>query len=396
MNRRQGFFLQLFIVFSALAAAFVITVMGRSSSRNTSPAEAETEAEALPAWEALAILKTGENPLWFELGEDGPALISSPAEAGLGDYKPWPLSRHIAGMLSWEDSLVLASNRDGFIILDPRPDGGITLYRAFDPAYWDAYSIASFYVFEEKPTILLYRDDFFSDPARPLSAPALSLDWDSNVPIPVDVPFLQSPVEGDNWEPVALMRGPDGSWYGRWTQPGAERPQSRYLRASSLADYGVSVSVDAYRNAAQPEPVSKAPSFAAGFFDKKPHDFAAGLGSPVLEHISPSYEGKRLFSMGRATGSDFQDNENVSILRGFYRESPAPFIFILLPDGRGVSAGEAAITQFMLPALPGGYVYTSAGLTGDVLVASWEEQQDLAVGSAGFMAVDVSAFISNY
>jgi hypothetical protein len=287
---------------------------------------------------------------------------------------------------------VLASNRDGFIILSPRPETGAALYRSSDPAYWGAYSIASFYSYDEKPTVLLYRDDFFTDPGAPLSAPTLALEWNSNVPVPVDVGFLQSPINGDNWEPVALMRGSDGSWYGRWAQIGIEKPESRYLRAPSLTEYGNSISVDTYRNAAQPEPSAQAPLFVADFFNKIPYSFTDGLGSLAVELISPSYGEKRLFSMS-AGASVFQDNENVSLLPGFYRESPAPFIFAVLPDGRGISGSEGAVTQFKLPALPEGYVYTGIGLVGDVLVASWEEQQDLAVGSAGFMAVEAVAFL---
>ncbi|AEF83494.1 hypothetical protein [Leadbettera azotonutricia] len=397
MNRRPGFFLQLFVVFLSLAAALVLIAIG-SCSRPSSPDAVQAlqeEAGTVPAWEALAILKTGENPLWFELGEAGPALIPSPEEAGLGDYKPWPLSRRIAGMLSWEDSLVLASNREGFIILSPRFESGATLYRSSDPAYWDAYSIASFFIYEEKPSILLYRDDFFTDPAAPLAAPALSLGWEFNVPIPIDVAFLQSPIAGDNWEPNALTRAADGFWYARWAQPGIERPQSRYLKASSLAEHGDQISVDAYRHAAQPGPISAAPPFVVAFFNNVPRDFTDGLGYLILELVSPSYGEKRLFSAGGGS-SAFQDNENMSPLYGFYRESPAPFFFAVLPDGRGISGGEGVVAQFELPVLPEAYVYTGVGLAGDVLVAAWEEQEGSAVGSAGFMVVEAGAFLPDY
>ncbi|GHU64268.1 hypothetical protein FACS189447_00700 [Spirochaetia bacterium] len=380
-----------------LAAVFSIIATGRCSrpsSPDTAPAEdTEAGADSAPAWEALAVLKTGEHPLWFELGETGLLLISSPEDAGLGEYKPWPLSHHIAGMLSWEGSLVLAANRSGFIILSPRPEGGVTLYRSFDPAYWDAYSIASFYIYEDRPAVLLYRDDFFTDPPPPLSAPTLALDRNSNVPVPVETPFLQSPLNGADWEPNALMRGSDGFWYARWTQPGIEKPQSRYLRAPSLSQHGDSISVDTYRNAARPESAAAAPLFVEAFFKKLPPDFADPPGSLVVELVSPSYEGTRLYSLAGASGSGFEDTEQVILLHGFYRESPVPFLFAVLPDGRGIAGGEDSFIQFKLPALPEAYVYTGAGLAGDVLVAAWEEQEDLAVGAAGFMAVNASAFL---
>jgi hypothetical protein len=57
------------------------------------------------------------------------------------------------------------------------------------------------------------------------------------------------------------------------------------------------------------------------------------------------------------------------------------------PDG-GISLGD-----FSLPALPEGFSYTGAGLAGKVLAASWEEQEDSAVGAAGFMVMDAEAII---
>jgi hypothetical protein len=61
-----------------------------------------------------------------------------------------------------------------------------------------------------------------------------------------------------------------------------------------------------------------------------------------------------------------------------------------LPDGQGFfSYGEETESEyFSLYALGEGFVYTGVAVIGNVLVASWEEQQEAGVGAAGFMVVD--------
>ena len=44
-----------------------------------------------------------------------------------------------------------------------------------------------------------------------------------------------------------------------------------------------------------------------------------------------------------------------------------------------------ALQEFPLPPLPDGFVYTGAARLGDIVLASWEEQQGVSIGAAGFM-----------
>jgi hypothetical protein len=293
---------------AAVLAAVILALSGGCNRSRPIP----PEAPALPGfpWQALAFLKTGENPLWFELGEDGPRLIPSPSDASLVPYVPWPLSRHIAGVLAWEDRLVLAVNRDGFLVVDPASEGEGVLYRSADPE-WDPYSIASFFIYETNPAVLLYRDNFFSEPeAPPLTRPVMILGKDSPFPVAAGVLAPDILPAGEGWEINALNRGPDGFWYYRLKGTGKKEPETVYLRAGDLSLPGERISAAGFRNSFLPENAEKAPPFADAFLD--------------------------------------------------------------------------------LPPLPEGFAYTGAGLAGDILIASWEEQEDSAVGAAGFMAVQVS------
>jgi hypothetical protein len=40
-----------------------------------------------------------------------------------------------------------------------------------------------------------------------------------------------------------------------------------------------------------------------------------------------------------------------------------------------------------LPSLPENFAYTHIARLGDLIIASWEEQQDYNIGAAGFMVI---------
>jgi hypothetical protein len=403
-----------------LLAAFCAVVVVTSCSRHQPPPAApESSSQGLSgelqfSWKAVAVLKTGENALWFELAEDGPRLVPSPGEAALAPYTPWPLSRFIAGMLPWDGSLVLAVNRDGFLILSPLAEGGVVLYRAADPAQWAAYTISSFFIYEDHPTALLYRDTFFSDPSvPPPEPPFFILSRDSPAPIAAGLPILSSrptatednsaPAGAVGWELNSLGLGRDGLWYGRWAQTGIPRPGVVYFRAKDLSPPVETISLGEYRNSGLPEPVSAAPPFVADFLtilaaessfpSEGEHQAApsAGFsGQLAVEIVSPEFSTARNFSPGPGVQAG---TENITLLRGYYRESPEPLVFAIDSNGMGFGRNNnETVFRFSLPPLPEGFVYTGVSLAGEILIASWEEQEDVGVGAAGFMVVDAGAF----
>ena len=273
------------------------------------PAAAPHEEEAVEApihgvWPALALIETGEHPLWFELGVNGPALIESPFHATLTPLTPWPHARFVVEIIPWERYLVMAVNLDGFFVLGPASayNAGTraVLYRVTDSEFWANYTVGAVFIWRDQPAALLYRHDFFTGlhPYSP-QPQVFVLNNSSPVPLGAEVPALRPPGEG--WEAETLSRGTSGYWYFRMRQKGGPRNQSAYFRARDLEGEGERISQSQWR----------ASAFAHS------------------------------------------------------RESPEVLA--------------------MLPALPEGFAYTGVAFLGEIVLATWEEQQGAGIGAAGFM-----------
>ena len=337
------------------------------------PPPSHTYTEPAAAWPALALIETGENPLWFELGPQGPALINSPGTASLLPYTPWPHARFVTGIMIWEDSLVMAVNLDGFLVLGPYPanNARTVLHRAADST-WAPYTVGSFFIWRNQPAALLYRNTFFADlyPVPPRHQ-VFVLDKTSPVPLGADVPALRSFPPGDAWETEILRRGPSGYWYYRMREKGLSQNRTAYFRTRDLEGEGVRVSHGAWRNSDFPEGPENIPPLLSALIGDE-----AMPGGPAftLRTLSSGFEGMRFFRS--AAG------ENLPRLYAFYREGLA---LAVLPDGRGLYSRGGDARPFSLPALPPGFVYTGIALLGDRVLATWEEQQGAGIGAAGFL-----------
>ena len=277
---------------------------GAASSLN-----GELPYSAGPAWSALALLKTGENPLYFELAQEGPRLIESPAVAALAPFTPWPHARFITGMLPLGSLLVMAVNRGGFLVLGPAAafdntsSLDVILYQIPDNGLWEPYTAESFFIWDGKATLLLYRNDFFMEPAAsPLRPQVQVLDFFSPVPLASSLPALETFPDDGPWETEQVRQGSDGYWYYRMKEKGKAQNETAYFRTADLMIAGEKISFGDWMNSAR-------------------------------------------------------------------REIPEPIAFAALP------------------ALPDSFVYTGVAELGNVLVASWEEQQEAGIGAAGFMVV---------
>jgi len=105
----------------------------------------------------------------------------------------------------------------------------------------------------------------------------------------------------------------------------------------------------------------------------------------LLKTVSPDFEGQRVFSAGVSVIA-----ENTALLYAYCQDAPEPLALAMLPGGFGffLTGDEREANPFSLSALPEGFVYTGVAVLGNVLIASWEEQQEAGVGAAGFMVVD--------
>jgi len=365
MNLRQRFLALLFLPYAFSALVFLAACSGRKSlaartgesnikgSANLSEDESIKDQDynfTASAWPALALLRAGKNPLWFELGQDGPRLIESPAAAALAPFTPWPHASYITGILPWDDALVMAMNRLGFLVFEAYSPAELMLYYVAD-GLWKPYTTESFFIWDNKPAVLLYRNDFFSDKlAPPPGFQVYVLDRSSPIPVGTSIKALEIP--GGFWEAEVLRQGFDGFWYYRMKQKGQVRNETAYFKTEDLSAEGEKISVEAWRNSNPPEA------------SRLPVTLKIALNQ-ALDHST----------------------ESPAPLLEFYQETPDPVALVILPDGRGICSFGTEIRSFSLSTLPEGFVYTGVALLGRVIVASWEEQLDAGIGAAGFMVL---------
>jgi hypothetical protein len=283
-------------------------------------------------------------------------------------------------MLALEDKLVMVVNREGFLWIVPRKDGAaegkdaVALYRAADDS-WSGYTAASPFFFEGIPAVLLYRDDFFTEPAPVPPLPPVRGLIDGGVR-GLEIPAL-APFSDSGWEADLLRQGGDGFWYYRAGQKGGTGSERRYFRTADLGVPGVASSSGAFINALRPYPVREAPELLRRALDRIP---GIARGEQIAEVVSPGFNGSRQFGTDSGSGGD--------LLRGYCGGGLA---LIITPAGRGIYAREEKPAEglFSLPMLPEGFVYTGIGVSGTALIAAWEEQNDLAVGAAGFLVISL-------
>jgi hypothetical protein len=356
----------------------------------------------------VAILKSGDNPLWFELGSDGPALISSPDHASLKPYTPWALSLFITGIAMPEDRLVMAVNRDGFLLFEPWRDTqavqdkanvilGIGLFRIANADFWGRYTASPLFLINRTPAVLLYRDDFFDDVSESPPSPQI---WSLaggllGMELGTFAPFALE----EGWEIDVLRMGSDDYWYYRCVRHKTSPPELTYRRTPDLSQSGEPVSLETFRNSAMPEPVSVAPALLRQALNGAFLLSAGQKTDKAVSIVSPEFPCTKQFAPG-----PFFSGEDMLELAGYYSGKPE-FALVIERDGRGVyvaapssgtdAADEINIGLFALPALPQGFVYTHIGCLGKVIIAAWEEQETLSIGAAGFVVMDLPEEIRN-
>jgi hypothetical protein len=347
----------------------------------------------------LVILKPGEKPLWFELGRKGPELVDSPDNASLTPFEPWPLTRWITGFLTQDDRLIGAVNRSGFLVFVPGKERTLALYSVTDIPDWENYTAASLFLYQKTPGVLLYRNDFFEEPqtASP-DPPVRGLVKGSSKPVGLDIPALGSLPPGEGWEADALRLGKDGYWYYRGGNRGRDKPV--YFRSRDLAGPGEPVSAASFRSASEPSSLKEAPVLLGRILEE-----AFRLSDPGVVLVAAvtfaESGGVRYFSETPPLAGETGEFVELS---GYYRTGHAGDGFppysqglVLFPGGKGVYGTfrqDAMETgEFTLPALPEKFSYTGIGLSGSALIALWEEREDLNVGAAGFMVIELPKII---
>jgi len=242
---------------SCLAICLLSTAScSRASVNEPVPAPAAVWSGAVP----MAVLQTGEFPIWFQLTEDGPVHIESIEDAiNTAAFIPWPLALHVRFFIEREDGLFAAVNRDGFLKLTstfpPLPFyenvTGIAMYRFSGGEFWRQYTVGGFVFFDDKPVALLYLDDRFLDTRSPLPLPRTwSFNMESNSPFPLDIPALQPFPAEEGWSVDTLRYGGDGFAYYRAVRKSGSQPAIKMLRTADLNQAGEEISLDVFYSSA--------------------------------------------------------------------------------------------------------------------------------------------------
>jgi hypothetical protein len=285
--------------FSFIVLSFSLLLSCTRASDEAPVSEPEPAPDAVVWYGAvpMAILQTGEYPLWFQLTEDGPAHIESIEDAiNTAAFIPWPLALHVRFFLEREEGLFLTINRDGFMKLAPYSDSvtGIAMYRFSGGEFWRQYTVGGFVFYDDKPAALLYLDDRFLDTAAPLPLPrAWSFNMESNRPFPLDIPALLPYSPQDGWS-VDTLRYAGGFTYYRAVRKSGSRPAIRMFRTADLNLAGEEITIDVFYSSAPhaAEITQTLPPLPEGFV-------YTGIGR-VGDSLFASWEEQENFYIGAA------------------------------------------------------------------------------------------------
>ena len=379
-----------FVVRAAGAALCAIIALSCSRSRGIArgavPVDERTAASAFIR--PHASVRPSPTPQWFEFGSAGPMPIAGPLDSSLTPFEPWPLARRGAGLVASGNSVVVAANRDGFLTLVRRADGDIAVYRTGGEPGFSAYSIGAVFAYNGAPTALLYRDRFFVDPTESAAEPrSFSVVKGRTELLSVEIPLLSAYPASQGWDVESLFASVDGRVFLRAVREGAVA----YASAPILNGEPAEVSAAAYRTAQLPRtPLDAVPPLrltleaAAKDADAGKAKVAAACGKdkpfPEWYLVAQSPNGKAESVLAASEG-------DVERLWAYYDGARA---LLLFPNGGYYTAADVGpALRGSFPALPDGFAYTGVALLGKTAVALWEEQDEWAVGSAGFLLVDV-------
>lgn len=211
-------------------------------------------SSALPSVSAVpsAVLRTGANPLWFLVTENGLIHIRSIEDAVYSaPLVPWPFAPHVSFYQEKSNELVLAINRYGFVKFAPNDDTELAMYCFSGGNFWRQYTVGGLVYYEDNPVALLYLDDRFLETSSFLPQPRTwSFNMDSNTIFPTEIPALEFFPVQDGWNADTLRLGPDGLMYYRVSKKSGLETDIRMLRTFNLSQVGENISAEVFFNSA--------------------------------------------------------------------------------------------------------------------------------------------------
>ena len=285
-----------------------ITACARTSGETASkqPAISESQAGVSGYYNSgavpMAILQTGENPLWFQLTDDKPVHIGAIEDAlKTSAFIPWPYAPHIRFLQKEKDDLLMVINRGGFLKIAPneyadaeRPE--LVVYYFSGGDLWRRYTTGGFVFFEEKPAALLYLDDRFIDTTLTKPRPQVwSFNMESNNLFPVEIPVFKLFPEEDGWSADTLRKGNDGLFYYRVAKRSGSSASVKMFRTDDLTRQGAEISIDIFYNSAPRKSEISHPSLPP-----LPKGFVYTDIGEAGDNIFASWEEQQDYSIGAA------------------------------------------------------------------------------------------------
>jgi len=293
MNKKLRFSLCLCAFVRGLLVFLLCFVLSCKRSEPVQVTSLVTWSGAYPA----AILQTGNNPLWFQLTEDGPVNIGAIEDAAdVYAFTPWPYAPHVRFVTETNDGVVMLINRDGFFKLVSGKGNELSMYRFSGGDLWKHYTAGGLINYKDNLTALIYLDERFLNPDAPFPAHRTwSFNMNSNIPFPLDIPAFDNFPAGEGWNIDSVRLADDGFYYYRAARRSGASPVVRMFRTKDLSNAGDEISIETFYSSSPKEIV-----FSNSSLPKLPEGFAyTGIGR-VGNSIFASWEEQEDFSIGAA------------------------------------------------------------------------------------------------
>lgn len=393
-------------VLGAILSAAVLSVLGYSCG--VKEPEAVVATPRTPSPELSLALST---PRWVELYPDQGSggiirlrQLEDPQDAYLGPFVPWPHAVRAVGLAippggvpgpkdaaARTAAIVSAVQGMGFLEISVVPGAGgapAAEFRVLRDGSFSSRSVAAEFLLDGNCAALLYRDSFFLDPSGPAPSPRFVLfDPDRFAAVGVSVGALEAYPPSGSWDIDDCRSDSNGGWAFRAVN--AEDGTVAHLRTRSLSEPAESVSAAEYREASFPRPAGSAPEPGAAVLDAAAKAcspavvVAAFLGTgPIAADYGSIRDERRLRSA-------LLDPERRQVRAwGCVAEDRA---FLLTASGDLFYGDAEGVRNVPFPAPSQGFAYTGLCVSGDLLVASWEEQDSWSVGAAGYLVASWTA-----
>ena len=295
-TRRHGGFL-FYINFLSILLISIFLYSFSSCVRNE---EKSAQVSSLVTWSGaypMAILQTGNNPLWFQLTENGPVNIGAIEDAAdVYAFTPWPYALHIRFLTETSDGLVMAINRDGFFKITSGRGNELSMYRFSGGDLWKQYTVGGLIKYNDNLTALIYLDERFLNPASPPPAHRTwSFNMNSNTPFPLNIPAFDDFPADEGWNIDTVRIADDGLFYYRAARRSGASPVVRMFRSPDLTGIGNEISIETFYSSSPRETV-----YSHSSLPKLPEGFVYTGMSRIGNSLFASWEEQEDFSIGAA------------------------------------------------------------------------------------------------